>query len=132
MPCVLPLGWRSSTALVGEQPTSDNGDSIVEASLVDGKVTPLAQFNRAGCGLNECDVYRIQLATNLLAYAGVRDASNPDRGPWALIVHDGLIVLVFLLVGLLILFVVKSVRKRRARRNPLSAPASREPASVAS
>jgi hypothetical protein len=83
MPCMLPLGWRSPTVLIGER-MSDSGEyGIAAASLVDGSVTPLARFDAEGCYVvSNCDVWRIQLATNLLTDVGVRGTGNPDRGPW--------------------------------------------------
>jgi hypothetical protein len=121
--------------LVGEQVTAAGGYGIADASLVDGSVTPVAHFSYArGCELvGRCEVWRIQLATNLLADAGIRDTLYPDRGPFVLVVDSGLIGLPVLLVGWLAVIVARRIRMRReAMRTPPDSPADREHAMVAS
>lgn len=135
MPCLAPLGWRSPTTLVGEQIPAVGGYGIAEVSLVDGSVMPLGHFSYAvGCEIvSRCDIWRLQLATNLLSDAGVRDSFYPDRGPFVPIVHGGLIAVPILLVIWLAVLVVTSVRKRRrGKHQPPSAPADRQPVVVAS
>jgi len=104
LPCLKPLGWRSPTMLVGEQIRPDGGYGLAEASLVDGSTSAISHFSYSpSCEiLVKCDVWRIQLATNLLGPAGVRDSSYPDRGPWAPIIHFGPVIVVVLVAGAVI------------------------------
>jgi hypothetical protein len=126
-PCLKPLGWRSPTVLVGEEIRPDGSYGLAEASLVDGNTTPISQFSTAiGCEvLGQCDVWRIQLATNLLPAAGIRDSLYPDRGPWVLIVHLGLISL--LVAGIVWLFGPLGRELPRADDSLLQPPAQQPP-----
>jgi hypothetical protein len=114
-PCIMPLGWRSPTTLIGEQIRPDGGYGLADASLVDGSVTAISHFSYGrGCELvGQCDVWRIQLATNLLGTAGIRDSLYPDRGPWVAIIHIGPFALALGLVGTWLTSVV--LRRRKIR-----------------
>jgi hypothetical protein len=112
-----PLGWRTPETLIGEQIRPDGGYGLAEASLVDGSVTPISQFSNASTceiGTQQCEVWRIQLATNLLGAVGIRDGRYPDRGPWVQIVYIGTIpALVAVLALIVVPFIVRRIRGRR-------------------
>jgi len=114
--CLRPLGWRSSTTLIGEQIRPDHGYGLAEVSLVDGSVTPISHFSYAPtCEIGgQCDVWRIQLATNLLGTVGVRDSLYPDRGPTVAIAYLGpALALVAGLVWVLVPVIARRVRRPR-------------------
>ncbi len=96
------LGWRSPTSIVVQDwLENENTDALVEVSTVDGVRTVLSRFTpKKTCeyGLQRCNAYRIQLATNLIPHAGIRP-SNPDRGPLVPIVHMVSIMLAMVVVG---------------------------------
>jgi hypothetical protein len=124
-PCLEPLGWRSPTLLVGEQIRPDGGYGLAEADLTTEVTTPISHFSYTpGCELiSRCDVWRIQLATNLLPAAGMRDSLYPDRGPWVIIVHGALVSLPMAFAAwLFVPLIVERVRERRARRQPPGSP----------
>lgn len=68
---------------------------------MDGSRTALSRFTREkSCeyGLQRCNAYRIQLATNLIPYTEMRP-SSPDRGPLVPIAHLAPIMLALVVLG---------------------------------
>jgi hypothetical protein len=108
------LGWRTSTSVLA-QSFVDDGNVIVEASIVDGHQTVLSGFSRAqNCEFwtQRCEPFRIQLATGLIGGATVRP-SHPDGGPWSPLVHAGVAALLAVVAALLVL----AVRRRHPDRS---------------
>jgi dipeptidyl aminopeptidase/acylaminoacyl peptidase len=127
-PCLSPLGWRSPTTLIGRQDNSGSDKWLVEFSTTDGSITPISHF-RDTLICMDCTLLTVQLATNLLADAGIRTTLYPDRGPWTLIVNLVGASLVLTLVGSVLVEIGREMRaNRRARREPPdeTSPASEE------
>jgi hypothetical protein len=114
------LGWRSATSIIVLDWLEDEDrHALVEVSTVDGGRTVLSRFSREkDCeyGLLTCNPYRIQLATDLIASAGVRP-SDPDRGPWVPLMRIGSTVLVLVLVGAVVGLISRRNRRRRGSRH---------------
>jgi hypothetical protein len=117
LPGFIVLGWRSPTSIVVQDWLADErADAIVKVSTVDGSRATLSRFTRTNSceyGLQRCQAFRIQLATNLIPSAGIR-RSNPDRGPLVPVAHAAPIVLVVLVAGVVAGIVV--LRRQRRRR----------------
>jgi hypothetical protein len=115
------LGWRSPTSVV-VQAWSDELDAeiLAEVSTADGTATVLSRFSRASnCeyGLQRCFAFRIQLASGLLALAGVRP-SAPERGPVPIWL-ELTIAVAAALVAVVTVLLIWTVRRRARRRRRL-------------
>jgi dipeptidyl aminopeptidase/acylaminoacyl peptidase len=122
LPYARVLGWRSPTSVVLHQWLDDvDADAIIAVSTVDGTRTVLSRFSRSNSceyGLQRCQAYRIQLATELLSTVGIRP-SDPDRGPVAAVWSALWIPVLALILGLAAGWMINTYR-RRARRARLA------------
>jgi hypothetical protein len=109
------LGWRSPSSVVIQQWLDDEQrDALVEVNLINGNRTVLSRFsNNNSCeyGLQQCNVYRIQLAACLLMEAGLRDP-DPDRGPYLIVVRLAAIAV----TGVVVAGALWFIRRRAGRR----------------
>ncbi|HTJ39802.1 MAG TPA: hypothetical protein VL738_41870 [Dactylosporangium sp.] len=108
------LGWRDAGRIVAATVDSPGGRlSLSEIDLGSGQRRVLSRFDTGrSCelGMQQCEVYDLQLAAGLLPDLAVRHAGSPDRGPWPWILR---IPAAVLLAGALLLWWRLS-RPRRA------------------